>query len=246
MNTPNAKHIAWRPAECHPFESAWSIAQKFCRWNGARLAELWSLVAANPHQPLPDSRQYLRDAKWLDREKFAAVFRLSAESVRNAFPERYAPTPHLEVCLVDARHLRFCQRCAKRGFHSSVHEVVLFSQCPIHHEPLLEGCPTCRKPISAEITRGANSDPYACRCGHVLWPSIRSPAFSSAELAALQTAVDWLDRSAEVISSRIETFEIHEDEFGDPQSIIVSEAVRCIAETDSHAPPYVARPKSLR
>lgn len=242
MNTDRTKHIAWRPAECHPFESAWSIAQKFCRWNGAGLAEFWSLVSVDLYQPLPASRQYLRNAKWLDRDKFGLLFRLSPDRIRNAFSDRYAPTPHLEVCLVDPRHVRFCPTCSRRGFHSPLHELLLLAHCPIHGDPLLETCPSCRKPISAEITRAANCDPYACRCGHVLWPSVRSPAFSKTESAALQTVLNWLDRNVEFISSRLEEFEIRQDLFGDAQRIIVSEAIRWISEIDPDAPPYVARP----
>lgn len=243
MNTRTAKHIAWRPLECHRFESAWSIIAKFCRWNGARFAEFWSLVAVDRHRPLPASRHYLRSCSWLDRDKFATTFRLAPDAVRNAFTERYAPTPHLEVCLVDTRRVRFCPTCARRGFHSPLYDLHLLARCPIHGDALMDACPSCGDAISAEPARGANCDPYACRCGHVLWPRLRSPAFSTAEAQALQAAVDWLDRSSAAICSRISEFPIPEDDIGDPHSVIVSAAIRCIEEIDEHVPPYIARHK---
>jgi predicted RNA-binding Zn-ribbon protein involved in translation (DUF1610 family) len=150
------------------------------------------------------------------------------------------------VCLVDPRHLRFCPSCARRGFHTALYDLLLVARCPIHGERLVDACPLCGETILTETTRGANSDPYACRCGHVLWPSIRSPAFSTSQIAALRSAIDWLDRNAQSISSSVDGFTIHDDDFGDSHSIIVSEAIRYIVDACPDAPAFVARPKSFR
>jgi hypothetical protein len=80
----------------------------------------------------------------------------------------------------------------------------------------------------------------------VLWSILRSPKFSAAELEALQSAVDWLDGNAAAIASHIADFSIREEDFGNPDSTVVSEAIRCIGQIDPYAPQYVDRPKSSR
>lgn len=243
---PQPTRISWRPAERHPFESAWSMAQKFCRWNAARFAEFWALVAVGSPRPLPAKRCYMQDPSWLDREKFRVLFRLEPEDVRTAFADHYAGNVHIEVCLADQRHVRFCPSCAQKGFHTYLYDMLLLTRCPIHDEPLLQACPRCGQPICAEIARATSCDPYACRCGYMLWPSSKSPAFSAAELDLLRSAVRWLERIRAPVTARIDKLSIREADVGNPQGIIVNEAIRRVADFDPNVPSYAAKPPQQR
>ena len=39
--------------------------------------------------------------------------------------------------------LRYCPRCIGQGYHSVLHQQVSAYQCPIHRDPLAEGCSSC-------------------------------------------------------------------------------------------------------
>lgn len=242
--TAPPKLISWRPLECHPYESAWSIAHKFCRWNTARFAEFWALVSVNTNRCPPLKRCYMRDISWIDRQKFASAFRLGPDGVRGAFAERFASGPKLEACLVSPSQVRICPRCAARGFHTHFHDLLFVARCPIHGDALRTDCPKCSRPISSEVTRAAQKDPYACPCGHVFWPTIRSPAFSAAELSILKGAIDWLDSVTPDITSCIEECTFRGDQRGDEANPVVNAAVRCLAAGDTNPPAFVTQRQS--
>jgi hypothetical protein len=187
-------YVCWRSDEAHPYESLWSLLNKFCRWNCARYADVWSLFSTNT-QPCPSkSRFVLANPSWIDRGKLRTLLRLSDEAVRQALVETYLGNNRASEALSASTHVRFCPKCIAFGFHSPLHDLLFIQACPIHREPLVVRCPSCADLIPNALPGLSNHDPYGCRCGHLFWALRQSPAFTADEIKRLQITADWVER----------------------------------------------------
>lgn len=190
------RHVCWRAAEHHPFESAWSLLNKFCRWNRAHYADVWELIAVDTRRVPSAARFPLANPDWIDRAKFARWLKLSATTGGDAFTTRYLGRggDSAAAILSAASHVRYCPRCIARGYHSPLHDLLFIPNCPIHEEPLQFVCPKCSQPIDQALPRTANHDAYSCRCGHFYWGVEQSPAFTEEQVGRLRETVAWIDR----------------------------------------------------
>lgn len=236
--TLRAQQICWRSLEHHPFESAWCLCEKFCRWNSARFGDLWPLIAKDTEAGPPPRLCYMRDVPWLDRTKFGTVFGLTSDEVRDAFFERYAPGDCLRNYSAAPNSLRVCPQCIGQGFHTHFQDLLFIGYCPIHAVPLLNACPRCRQHISSDVARGQRRDPFTCRCGYVFWNSDRSQPFSVSELALLREAVEWLDR----VGGRIDKVydrQVWSSRFA-PRNGFFAALLHCIRRVGQKPPAFLA------
>lgn len=61
--------------------------------------------------------------------------------------------------------LRFCRMCLLRGDHSPLFQLPWWTGCPVHDEPLCDGCPRCHAPIPAGLPHERPSQWLVCpRC----------------------------------------------------------------------------------
>jgi hypothetical protein len=200
------QYVCWRAGQAHPFESAWSLFNKFCRWNSARYAEVWCLFSVNT-QPCPSkSRFVLSNPTWINRHKFEALLRLTPENASSAFIEEYLGNSSASALLSSNTYVRFCPQCAARGFHSPLHDLLFIQTCPIHQVPLFSKCPKCSERIDHALPRIANHDPYGCRCGHLLWTTDLSPPFGDDEVKRLRITADWINRVRPTILANLPVF----------------------------------------
>ncbi len=76
-----------------------------------------------------------------------------------------------DIVLLDSlayKSLRFCESCARDGFHSVLMQYPLFARCPVHSEDLVSRCPICGCSIDyAWPTQGLRA--FRCRCSASLW-----------------------------------------------------------------------------
>jgi hypothetical protein len=58
--------------------------------------------------------------------------------------------------------LRYCPRCIGQGYHSVLHQRVSAYQCPIHRDPLAEGCSSCGHRTPYRLTAHLLDAPFRC------------------------------------------------------------------------------------
>jgi len=162
--------VNWRPGTTSVYESIWSLRRKFSylnRLNGGLTDDAiradsdgvdGDIDLGNPMlKCLGEPLQIFRDCS-LSR------FLLPIEI-----------TGHLRRFHVS--HLRYCEMCIVRGYHSPIHQLPWVACCPIHGIPLRELCLDCGKPIAIRSwangkpdSRFKNSHPDYCCCNP--WPGM--------------------------------------------------------------------------
>ena len=242
MRFDSRQFVCWRVGQTHPFESAWSLFNKFCRWNCARYAEVWALFSVNT-QPCPSkSRFVLSNPTWIDRQKFEALLRLTPENAIGAFIGKYLGDNSAAALLSSSTFVRFCPQCVARGFHSPLHDLLFVQTCPIHREPLLSRCPKCSERIEHALPRITNHDPYGCKCGHLLWSTEHSLPFDDNEIKCLRSTADWVERARPTILANLSVFCRSGDAAGWRETYVASLA-KYLADIDPSlaAPSFILR-----
>lgn len=195
-------HFNWRPESVAPYESAWSLVNKFVELNHIGIAETaWLLVrpewaAAKRH---PTSSIAVASAHDLDPRRLQWLFRLPGAMVDHAFvgPYRY---PAITSWGFDgtAGNLRFCPVCIRQGFHTPLFQVLAMAKCPIHLEPLTERCPRCNGATHYRCSRHTIENPYGCPCGHSYFSDLGgsswTPGISEAEGRQIERYLRWRQR----------------------------------------------------
>ena len=105
-------------------------------------------------------------------DQLEANLGISAEVLSQTDSKHYIPPPLARefgyqglVCST----LRYCRSCLGVGFHSPIHQLLLFERCVWHDEPLQAACPSCGDPLRFAIQDPVFRVPYGCRCGHRFW-----------------------------------------------------------------------------
>lgn len=155
----------WDASQCVPFESTWSILQKFIGFNacGARdIQREFGLATKRQHpQNWSDRNRNLHDWGALNPDLVQRSLNLTDLHMRTACTVDYVRPDEAKV--LASRSLRICPKCIRGGFHTPLHQLVFIRQCPLHKEPLLSICVDCGKPTpsyslsrqSCCTTRGA-------------------------------------------------------------------------------------------
>ena len=147
-----------------PFESLWSILHNFCRANLVEDEEVAAAITA--FDSFERSERNLRMARWIDKGEASEMLSLSSEQFVRSLHEHYVCEPQDGVyAILVSRSVRFCPRCIEGGFHSPLHDLMYFKECPVHSVALTDRCPKCRKRLPFMMPRQA-SEAYSCICGH--------------------------------------------------------------------------------
>jgi len=145
--------LSVKPSPSWSYESLWCRLVKFAYWNslnGNELAHVFNPEIATPAGLLEQSASPLR-------KKLRYYLKESERSLSLAFP----PTTQAhENTLTDV--LRGCQSCYAYGFHSPLFQMSVLERCPIHGNPLVTGCPSCKFAQPFAITPGLHRNGYHC------------------------------------------------------------------------------------
>lgn len=191
LSTP--RHVCWRPHECQPYESVWSLLHKFCRWNRALHHDAWDLFAAPEKRFVPGHPARLFSRGMIDRRRMANALGLSLDQVNDGFPDRFLAQGRYSVeDRLSTSMVRMCPACIAGGYHSVLHDILFLPRCPVHGEALQETCPRCTQPVRKSLPTANNDATFACSCGHILWQSDRVHRMAEDELDRLQQTAAWL------------------------------------------------------
>jgi hypothetical protein len=156
--------FCWRPIWLNRFESVWCILRKFSFYNKTSVMQLKSLFSPDEGRAVEwirYKRLDLREYGGLDPVRLAQVFKVH----RNVLEESTI-RPFLgedERVPLSSGKLRFCHSCLHGGFHSSIHQITLITQCPLHAEPLTVRCRYCQATVDYTLSTARFSSNLGCR-----------------------------------------------------------------------------------
>ncbi len=144
--TGNPEPIAycWRPVWSNRFESLWSLLRKFAYVNAATAKNLQDHLSAGAparYAWVSTKRLDLRAYGGFDPTRLAALLRIDQELLDESTILPFLAADERDT--LASKKLRFCASCLDEGFHSSIHQILLITECPWHGERLKEHCQQC-------------------------------------------------------------------------------------------------------
>ena len=254
---PRARYT-WDASQCFPFESTWSILQKFMGLNacGARdIQREFGLATKRQHpQNWSDRDRNLHGWGALNPEIVQLSLNLTDLHMRTARTVDYVRPDEAKV--LASRSLRICPKCIRGGFHTPLHQLVFIPQCPLHKEPLLNVCVDCGRPTPLYyLSRQSFCTPYGCaECGAVWWQRSRVGQMTEGEqeerVRIMSEIGEWLtkrreDQTIEAQISKLARFIPDEHDFqayvrrlperwADVLGVNVPHQIAELRETDLH------------
>ncbi|MFP3390348.1 TniQ family protein [Brevibacillus sp. SIMBA_040] len=162
----------WRPEWIRPFESPWSVIEKFKYANNVNSREVLKLLGTEHVRKIKATiGQCHRDLATLagfneDSLQHILNFNLFSfneellQRITSPLPERYKLNKWIR------NYLAYCEKCINTGYHSVLHQFKLLDYCPIHMTALLKACIKCNQIIPYHLTDKELSGAYECICGH--------------------------------------------------------------------------------
>jgi hypothetical protein len=143
-NNHEPTKFCWRPSWFNQSESLWFALRKFSFFNEVNMKHLQSVFGAGIVRSYTwgsRKRLDLREYGGLDFPRLAALFGVDKNvlDVGTAIP--FLAEDERSTLWND--QLRFCHSCLDEGFHSSLHQILLITHCPLHGELLTERCRHC-------------------------------------------------------------------------------------------------------
>ncbi|MNO23251.1 hypothetical protein D3C76_130510 [compost metagenome] len=169
-------NVVWRTEWIKPYETPWSILEKFIFANGIERNDLLRSIGINEVQALKGS---VIGNKWKDLFNLSGFDNVKLSNIlgSNLVHMNNVNISSLTLPFNNFRipnknwfngHLRWCERCIGDGYHSWFHQFTLINKCLIHNTPLLDKCPSCQTQIPFLFSDNRLSSPFICKCGYML------------------------------------------------------------------------------
>jgi hypothetical protein len=134
----------WRSDWVRPYESLLSLLDKFAYLNAASRQQITTLVgktnnALDPNGP--KLRPDLNSFALIDEIGLRNLLMVDLSLIEGSTAVGYIRPA--EVALFTSTSLRYCPQCVAIGFHSSLHQLLLISHCPVHRTLLINECVNC-------------------------------------------------------------------------------------------------------
>lgn len=124
----------WKKEWCWPYESAWSILEKFKYANAISNDSIQSAISlrTSTSTMIFIEKLYIYRQSKLAEDDFFRFFQISPNhfDVLNVFKGN--DYNHLV-----RKELYYCPTCIRVGYHSFLHQLTFVGECPFHKEPLL-------------------------------------------------------------------------------------------------------------
>lgn len=148
------RSYTWYPDKIYPYESQWSLLHKFCYWNAYTANALHRIIGGNPY-PYANLARHL----FVDIAVFGQITGLNEIEIRRSLAENY-----LNKC--DYNHLcdvlRYCPKCIRSGYHSSIFQLYFIELCPIHYINFETTCLRCSNVVLMDMSGKSFRAPYSC------------------------------------------------------------------------------------
>lgn len=159
----------WNPKWVLPFESVWSIIEKYKAANRISSADFLSTYALDlykkRHGTVSKSYRELYTFKALNQEKFSSVIgTLVLDYQSRTIDEILSRMPSGTNIMYFRDYLAYCPICIEKGFHSIFHQFSLLHHCPFHQLSLLKVCSDCGEKIPYILNTSNTVRQNKCVC----------------------------------------------------------------------------------
>lgn len=195
----------WDESWILPYESIYSLVHKFSVLNLINLSECKKLFKPeNTHE-----KTITELGGKLSLNKLTEIIGMGSSLDKNMV---YKIIHQADREWLFSPYLRTCPICWKLGFHSTFHQVMIVTKCPIHQMDLsIIACKSCGSSEQYEnikyISNRSDGDPYTCtKCGMKLWhpyddigdsPRRNLLTITVGQKEILDALYDWLIASAQ-------------------------------------------------
>lgn len=169
--------LTWSNNWIMPYESPWGIIQKLKYANFISSDEILRFFGNEKVKKIKgkigDVHRSLIRLDGLDETTFRSVLgcpikEKNDQVIKMLFQGFYNFAENTNFYF--RKELCFCNICLSKGYHSTIFQSKLVHNCPFHEQPLVSGCPKCKKSIPYLLTDEYTEEPFMCRCGE-LWLS---------------------------------------------------------------------------
>ncbi|NUU75387.1 hypothetical protein [Paenibacillus xylanilyticus] len=176
--SPPKDVYTWRANWIKPYESPWSIFEKFKIANEVLDLDIirkFGIDEVKNLRVIRPSHYDLVKMFSLNEQLIKDVFGIDlVQRNRKNLDEliRLLPQDHLlgVVSPWESVYLReklyFCVQCLEQGYHSIFHQFKLLHHCPFHNKKLIQCCPECGSEYDYSLSNKMFDSPFICSCGH--------------------------------------------------------------------------------
>lgn len=157
----------------------------------------------------------LRDPKLFDLGIMGETFRMTSSEIQAAFLFELLPRSKVR----SSGHLRWCESCLARGFHTPIFQMALLVTCPIHHTALRNFCRHCGQQIPYRLSQEVLANPFCCPgCKADLAPGMRGPRAQvllprPQDMYVINQMLELLKIEEEVVQTKMEALG-RDDQYG--------------------------------
>lgn len=178
----NAKIYTWNLSWVKPFESPWSILEKFRYANSAQSSDIYQIFgnenARKKSYNWGKAERNLFTLEGLEKSILKSIlgvdlkekFFQDLENIIGILPEinfkNMLELTHGMKLFLRTNNLTFCSDCMKIGYHSNLHQLKLLDRCPFHNTLLQFQCVVCHNEIPYILDDKWSMSPFTCKCGH--------------------------------------------------------------------------------
>lgn len=124
----------WEPEWCWPYESAWSIMEKFKYANAVTnnaFKKIFGLRSTSPEWNIMQGLYIYRRSN-INESEFFKFFQIKDNHF--SYLDVYRNNDFTQLF---HKELHYCPKCMKLGYHSYLHQLSFTDSCPFHNEQLL-------------------------------------------------------------------------------------------------------------
>lgn len=175
LGDKNMKNFTWNSTWILPYESGWSIFEKFKQANVINSRELLKEFGTSSVVKLKGDIIGRRRRDLLNLEGFNHQYLEKTLGV-----DIYKHTQYYLMNMVGMfssktkfRYLirevfTYCTECLRRGYHSLLHQFQFVDRCPYHMSELNNICTSCGHKMFFELSNHKHSGGFLCRCSKSL------------------------------------------------------------------------------
>lgn len=183
--------INWWPGNLRPHESRISFVARFCELNGIKLAKCKEFFKADVEDVAPLPGSDVRRIAGILNENLQTVETVFASPIRFDCRGGYGPP----LTRRDSSYeIRYCETCARQGYHSYLHEAEWLLRCPLHVCDLKTA--RCSQYAGSIATRHMLALKHVMQEHCKTWPHARDGDLPTSNLGPLAALAAWVTRAS--------------------------------------------------
>jgi hypothetical protein len=150
--------IAWVDGSVRPYESIWSVLQRFFSMNVIS-STTFAKEFFTTGWFTEISTSILGNPVAFDYKKFCLALGIDS-SISDKMDLRYLRAAFLGI---EDRRLKYCPLCIQHYYHSVFFQLKDLKTCPLHKVELIHTCFHCKRELDCNIQASNVKNPYSCR-----------------------------------------------------------------------------------